>query len=215
MAQSLYSFPLSLSFEGVQEPLAATGTSRADNYYFTYRSDYLIGTGSDDLFYSYKSSTWVSRSSLPVGAQIFLITHCARKGGGADYVAEEACEKNAEYLRAEIESEQSGGGGASSAELAALKASVEALQTSLVQVQNTANSAVTKADTAQNTANSAKTTADAAQNTANAANTAAANVQTNVNNLTNVVNGHAVHYVGTAAPNNSVGKDGDVYLQPI
>lgn len=182
--------------------LAAGGSSRADMYYFAPTQGHLTSTSPDDTFYSYKDSVWIARSALPPGAQIIVVTYCARKEGGEGYVAAEACEKNAEYLRVQIEAEgEQGGGGASSAEVKALQDAVAALQTALAQAQNTANSAVSKAD--------------AAQNTANAANTAAANVQTNVNNLTNVVNGHAVHYVGTAAPNNAVGKDGDVYLQPI
>lgn len=187
--------------EYMPETVAASGSSRADMYYFAPRQEHITSPSPEDTFYSYKDSTWILRSALPPGAQIILVTHCSGKGGSTNYVAEAACEKNAEYLRAQIEAEGEQGGGASSAAVKALQDAVAALQTALAQAQNTANSAVSKAD--------------AAQNTANAANTAAANVQTNVNNLTNVVNGHAAHYVGTAAPNNAVGKDGDVYLQPI
>lgn len=209
MAQSFFSVANLLHSVMEPETVATGGSSRADVYYFAPTREHLTSTAPDDRFYSYKDSAWVIRSALPEGARIIVVTHCARKGGGIGYVGEEACEKNAEYLRAQIEAEgDQGGGGASSAEVKALQDAVAALQTALVQAQSTANSAVTKADAAQNAANTA-------QNTANAANTAAANVQTNVNNLTNVVNGHAAHYVGTAAPNNAVGKNGDVYLQPI
>lgn len=200
--QSGFSSPNSV-LEYMPETVAASGSSRADMYYFAPRQEHITSPSPDDTFYSYKDSTWILRSALPPGAQIILVTHCSGKGDSTNYVAEAACEKNAEYLRAQIEAEgeQGGGGGASSAEVKALQDAVAALQTALAQAQNTANSAVSKAD--------------AAQNTANTANTAAANVQTNVNSLTNVVNGHAAHYVGTAAPNNAVGKNGDVYLQTI
>lgn len=202
MTEQFFSAPTPFSLSMEPTGLAAKGSSRADMYYFAPRWEHLSGSNPDDKFYSYKDSAWILRSALPPGAQIILVTHCSGKGDSTNYVAEAACEKNAEYLRAQIEAEgEQGGGGASSAEVKALQDAVAALQTALAQAQNTANSAVSKAD--------------AAQNTANTANTAAANVQTNVNNLTNVVNGHAAHYVGTAAPNNAVGKNGDVYLQTI
>lgn len=216
MTEQFFSAPTPFSLSMEPTGLAAKGSSRADMYYFAPRWEHLSGSNPDDKFYSYKDSAWILRSALPPGAQIILVTHCSGKGDSTNYVAEAACEKNAEYLRAQIEAEgEQGGGGASSAEVKALQDAVAALQTALAQAQNTANSAVSKADAAQNTANTANTAAANAQNTANAANTAAANVQTNVNNLTNVVNGHAAHYVGTAAPNNAVGKNGDVYLQTI
>lgn len=117
MAQSTFSAPTPSS-EMTPAPMAASGPSRADKYYFAPKREHIEGAGANDKFYSYKDSAWVPRSALPDDAQIILVTHCHDMAGGPCKTLEEACIKNAEYLRAQIEAEQdssSGGGGGGSA----------------------------------------------------------------------------------------------------
>lgn len=122
MTQQFFSAP-NPSPEMTSALMAASGRSRADRYYFAPKREYLDGTGPDDKFYSYKDSAWVPRSALPEDAQIILVTHCHDMSGGPCMTLEEACEKNAAYLRAQIEAEQdasTGGGGLSLDEVKAL-----------------------------------------------------------------------------------------------
>lgn len=113
MTQQFFS-PPTPSPEMTPAPMAASGPSRADKYYFAPKREHIEGADANDKFYSYKDSAWVPRSALPDDAQIILVTHCHDMAGGPCKTLEEACEKNAEYLRAQIEAEQdasSGGGG--------------------------------------------------------------------------------------------------------